>query len=615
MTGNEVEVDKTILEMLADPLIHIIRNCCDHGIESSETRKQKGKASSGTIEVYAYHEAGHIIIKVVDDGKGIDTEVIKSKALERGLKSEAELAQMNEKDLFALLMLPGFSTAQQLSDVSGRGVGMDVVKTSIESFNGTTEIDSTPGVGTSLRLSLPLTLAIIPCLIVSVGDYRYAIPQVNLVELVRLYDEDVYKRIECAANQEVYRLRNHLLPMVRLKEVLSHPHVFSEKDIAEVTERYQKQAKESAESHKKQSLIFAVLKVGSKRFGLILDNVIGTEEIVVKPMHQVVKKLDIYSGATVMGDGKVALILDIDGIAKHSQIQDVSGLEHESQEKEKNKSQDETQTVLLFKSGEQEQFAVSLPLIRRIERIPVSRIEKIGNREFVTIDGVSTRILRIHEHLNVSPCPPQDIMLLLLPKHIKRPVGILISSVIDVVEINALLNDKTYMEDGLLGTALVKEKMTLFMDIYRFIEKAEPDWFLERKRKTPSPVEQKSILLVEDTVFFRHLVKGYLEADGYLVETAENGKKALEMLQFNKFDLIVSDIQMPVMNGWEFMTAIRADEEFKDIPALALTALDNDSDRERAFEVGFNAYERKIEREQLLASIARLLQPKILKSA
>ncbi len=606
--GSEVELDKTILELLADPLTHMIRNCCDHGIESPEQRMEAEKNPEGTIQVRAFHEAGHINIEIRDDGKGIDPEAIKKKALQNGMRTEAELAQMNDKEILSLIMLPGFSTAEKISDVSGRGVGMDVVRTSIEQLSGTIDLESTFGEGTSLRLSLPLTLAIIPCLIVESLGLRYAIPQVNLVELVRLYDEDIFHRIECAGNQEVYRLRDHLLPMVRLNEVLQRPEPFNDYILAEITSHYRQLAKKILEEQNAQSLIFSVLKVGARRFGLIVDNVLGTEEIVVKPMHPAVKKLRIYSGATVMGDGKVAMILDIEGLIQHACAETISEPEPELEEKEQAVLKERTQSILLFKSGPQEQFAISLPLIRRIERIPLSQVERVGEKEFVTIDGVSTRILKMEQHLNVSPCPEKDTILLLLPKHIKHPVGILISNVVDVLETEVNLSTDSYMEDGLMGTAVIEDKMTLFIDIYRLVEKAEPDWFIERRKNAPSPQERKRILLVEDTVFFQQLVKGYLEADGYEVFTAENGKRALEVLHDTTVDLIVSDIEMPIMNGWTFMKAVRAEEALQTIPSLALTSLDSEIDKERTYEAGFNGHETKIEREQLLVRVAELMQ-------
>jgi two-component system chemotaxis sensor kinase CheA len=266
------------------------------------------------------------------------------------------------------------------------------------------------------------------------------------------------------------------------------------------------------------------------------------------------------------------------------------------------------QTVLLFKYGSKEQFAMSLPLIRRIERISPSKTEHIGEREFITVSGVSTWILRPDQVLSVSEGVERDEMFLILPKYIRQPMGLLASELIDIEETAVDLNVESYMEDGLLGTAVVHDHMTLFIDIYRLIEKAEPEWFAERRMETPPPEATKQVLLVEDASFFRQLIKGYLEADGYYVITAENGQIGLDRVNDTALDLIISDIEMPVMDGWEFIKAVRKNGHQSDIPAVALTALDADKDREKALKCGFDRYEVKLDRERFLITVAELLR-------
>ncbi len=622
ISGSEAELDKTILESLADPLTHIIRNCCSHGIETPEERERAGKPKSGHVTVAAYHEAGRVNIFVKDDGRGIDLDRVRQKALEKELKTEAELDMMSDKEILYLITLPGFTTVDEVSDVFGRGVGMDVVKTSIERLGGSIDMESVEGEGTSILLRLPLTLAIIPCLIVTVGEHRYAIPQTSLDELVCLYDEDVRTKIECADDQEVYRLRDRLLPMVRLSEVLARPARFIREVRAEITERYRKQQEEAWQDYIDaggkeqgaqfiQSLNFVVLKAGANRFGLIVDQILGTEEIVVKPMHSAVKFLAIYSGATIMGDGRTALILDVEGIARHAGII-MEGRVQADEDASKAAKADDLQTVILFKYGEKEQFALSLTLIRRIEPISMSNIEKIGDREYVTIDGTSTLILRLDQALNVSPLVEREEMFLILPRHIQRPVAILVSRLIDIEETPIELNVESYLQDGVLGTAIIRNAMTLFIDVYRLVEIIEPEWFAERRMGLfgtagPPPESAKQILLVEDSAFFRYLVKGYLEADGYKVTTAENGHIGMERMSETEFDLIVSDLDMPVVNGWEFVKRVRQGTHRQDVPAIALTALDSQSDRDRAMASGFNRYEVKLDREHFLTSVAELL--------
>ncbi|KPA18521.1 molecular chaperone [Candidatus Magnetomorum sp. HK-1] len=604
--GNDVELDKSILETLSDPLTHLIRNCCDHGIEKPEQRIKKGKSDKGTISIQAYHEAGQINITITDDGRGIDPEIIKKKVIENGFKTEAELSDMNDKEILSFIMIPGFSTSDKVSNVSGRGVGMDVVKTSIEQFGGSLELNSSLNEGTTIHLRLPLTLAIIPSLIVEIDNMRYAIPQINLEELVSLYDNDIYTKIETAGNREVYRLRGKLLPLIRLNEILKRPEKFTDNIRAQITNQYCTNQK-IGQGLKEKKLDIVVVKVGSRHFGVIVDKVHGMEEIVVKPMHSVAKKIDIYSGATVLGDGMVALILDIEGIARHAGISMSEYLQYFEKDMHASEIKNEVQSALLFKSGPGELFAVPLTLIKRIERIKLSQIERIGEKEYIVIDGIETQVLRLDNVLNVSPCIMNDDMSLLLPKHIKRPFGILLSNVEDIKSAPKKLNVDALQRDGLLGTAIIQDRITLFIDIFRLIEIAEPNWFEDRRLKTPPPEKNRHVLLVEDSKFLQQLEKRYFESDNYKVTSAMNGKEALTLLGEFNFDIIISDIEMPEMNGWEFMKTVRKNKEYDNLPSIAVTSLNTEADRVKSREAGFNAYHVKIDREALLSEMSTLL--------
>lgn len=614
ITGSNAELDKTILESLTDPLTHIIRNSCGHGIESPEERARVGKPKTGHISISAYHEAGRVNIKITDDGKGVDIDRIRTKVIEKGLKTEAELEQMSHQDLLHLVFLPGFSTMDQADDVSGRGVGMDVVKTSIEKLGGSFEFESASGVGTTILLRLPLTLAIIPSLIVASGDYLYAIPQVSLVELVSLYDEEILTKIERADDQEIYRLRGRLLPILRLSEIMARPKLFTRKTRSEIAEKYYRKSQKLLKAHGDgksavnytDSLNFVVLKVGNSHYGLIIDEIVGTEEIVVKPLHPAIKNLGIYSGATIMGNGKTALILDVGGIARHGGI---TLAERIMEERDKEFSTEEMQTVLLFKSGPKEQLALSLPLIRRIEPFLMKNIEVVGDKEYLTVDGVSTHIIRLDKILNISPVIEQEKMYLILPRHLKRPMGILMSGFIDVVDTNVDIDATSYQAEGLLGTAIINNIMTLFIDIYRLVEIVNPGSSDRGQQamlagKNEAEEMKKRILLLEDISFFRQLIKGYLEDQGYAVTAVKNGQIGLDKMEENTFDLIISDIEMPVMDGWDFMKSVRNTLKMKDIPAIALTSLDSDDARKKALENGFNYYEVKLDRERFLRTVA-----------
>jgi len=619
ISGNEVELDKAILEALTDPLTHIIRNSCDHGIETPEERIKAGKPEVGIVSIRAFHEGGQINIVVADDGKGIDPKVLKEKALEKKYKTAAELKKMSESEIMSMIFLPGFSTAGKVSEISGRGVGMDVVKANLDKLGGVVDFESQVGKGTAFHLRLPLTLAIIPCLIVLSGEHRYAIPQFNLVELVCLFDKDAFTQIEYAGNDEVFRLREKLLPLARLSEILARPEPFDEEFKEKISQKYWKRKEEALRvminsseegqpAHQtSQTLVFAVLKVRNNRFGLIVDKVFGMEEIVVRPMHPAVKSCVCYSGATILGDGKVALILDIEAVAKHAGI-NLASKGEERKVASLEKTFGETQNFLTFKVGPNETFAIAIQLLKRIEKIKTAQIEKIGDKEFITINNVSTLVLRLDKLLKVSPSIESEEAFLFIPKFIKKPFGILVTKLIDVLETSVDLYSDNFFGEGLLGTGILNGQMTLFIDIYRLVEIAIPEWFEGSKKEHSIVPSNKKILVVEDTPFFRQLVKNYLESEGYSVTLAENGKTGLEKAEEGNFDIVVSDLEMPLMNGWEFMENLRQIPRYKKIPTIALSGLESDIARQKALDCGYNAFEKKMDREGFLGRVMDLLK-------
>jgi two-component system chemotaxis sensor kinase CheA len=619
IAGGDVEIDKSILEALSDPLTHLIRNACDHGIETPEERAEKGKIEQGHLNLSAWHEGGQIHIEVRDDGSGIDHRKVQKKVVEKGLKTEKEIKSMSKRELTHLILLPGLSTTDKITEVSGRGVGMDVVKSNIEKVGGTLDLDSALGEGTAIRIQLPLTLAIIPSLVVQLDGHNYAIPQVNLEELVTLYNEEVMERIETTHGKEVFRLRDTLLPMVRLKEILMSKTPLSKMDHARIAKKYKQEQLDKYQEFLQikansqwgdekftQSLTFVVLKIGHLKYGLIVDRVIGTEEIVVKSMHPYLKNLGCYAGAAVMGDGKVAPILDILGVLKHSNLQldsKKSGSDFEKAET----AVDTAQSILLFRSGAKEQFGIHLNLVSRIERISSSNIQAVGAKEFITIDDISTRVIRLDSFLNVSKFEECEQPYLLLPKATSKPFGILISNLVDILEYQISLTTDTVTENGMMGTAIINEQLTIFIDLYELLEKAEPGWG-KTVNKSKSKRKKKRILLVEDIPFFQTLVGGYLRSGGHDVVIANNGRDGLDTFKQQHFDLVVSDIEMPVMNGFDFMRNLRTILNDTKTPSLALTSLDSEKDRETALECGFDAYEVKIDREKLLTRINEILE-------
>lgn len=476
MSGNDVELDKTILEMLTQPLTHIIRNCCDHGIESPEERQAAGKDATGLIQLRAHHQGGQIIVRVTDDGRGIDRDAVRAKALEKGLRTADQLARVGPEELLSLVFAPGLTTATGVSAVSGRGVGMDVVKTSVERLGGVIELHSQVGRGTELVLRVPLTLAIIPCLIVACDGQRYAIPQVSVEEVVALYDDDVHTRIECAGTAEFYRLRDALLPMVRLSDVLAQREPMDEETRAHITERERVRRLDALDADRRvraagerapvRQMIFTVLALGRTRYGLVIDEVLGMQEIVVKPLHRKLQSHAIYAGATVLGDGVVALILDALGVMRHA------GVEFEGERVERSgrlptgrPHQRQTRRLLLFASGAQEQFGVAVDRVRRIEQVDPSRIERVAGREFVTVEGRSTAVVRLDRVLPVSETVDRTQMYLVLVKGASPPWGVLASQVVDIGSYEIHVDEEAFRAEGVEATAIARGRMTLLLDL------------------------------------------------------------------------------------------------------------------------------------------------------
>ncbi|KPA18811.1 Chemotaxis protein cheA [Candidatus Magnetomorum sp. HK-1] len=615
ISGNNVELDQNIIESISDPIMHIIRNCCDHGIESTSERLELGKSQKGEIQINAFHRGGRINIEISDNGKGINIQEIKEKALALNIKTEEELKQMENSELLPIIMTPGLTTAKKTTDISGRGVGMDVVKTSIEQIGGIIEIDSELHIGTTFMLSLPLTLTIIPCLIVVSDNEKYAIPQSNLNELVRLYENEIYTEIKQHDDQEVYLLRDKVLPIIRLNEVLKRRQVFKKSTILRITKKYKKIAKNNFHKNKlnEQILTFAVVKFGVKMFGIIIDEIRGTKELVVNPMLKTFSPLKIYSGTTILGNGEVALVLDIESIAKHTKL-DFNKIKSTFALRESDTLSAYIQRALIFKIGKKELFAVPLIMVNKLIPIKKDSIGVIGNdtqKEYITIQEETFLIVRLHELIDISPCIDDTNLFILIPKNSKIRFGLLFSQLKGVVDMPLSLDEENYKIDVVLGSSIINNKLTLFLNIDAIVNKIESLWL----ETTPLLLQNvssknKNVLLVEDTHFFRKLAQGFLVNEGFTVHTACNGVEGLKILETIKCDLIISDIEMPEMNGWEFMKKVRSSQAFSHIPAIALTSLNSEKDRNKSKVVGFDIHEIKINRENLIACVNKLISEK-----
>jgi two-component system chemotaxis sensor kinase CheA len=472
MEGKETELDKTIVEAIKDPLTHIVRNSVDHGIEKPERRVAVGKPAEGRLLLRAYHEGGQVIIEISDDGGGLDADKIRRKAVEKGLITPEQAARMGEREGVNLIFLPGFSTAEKVTNVSGRGVGMDVVKTNIEKIGGTVDVQSKAGTGTTVRMKIPLTLAIIPALIVTSGGDRYAIPQISLLELVRLDGEDAQKGIELIQGVPVHRLRGRLLPLVYLNREL-------------------KVEDEAPDLSKLPAVNIVVLQADERQFGLVVDEINDTEEIVVKPLGKQLKGIKTFAGSTIMGDGRVALILDVLGVAQTSNVVSESR-ERALSDKEQHVASmaGERQTMLLFQCGADGRMAMDLSLVARLEEFKPEMVECAGDAQVVQYRGQIMPLLRVsdmllgpngsgHSNGHGGGNGKRDLatnLQVVVYSEQGRSVGLVVDRILDIVE-ETIVPQQPSKRDGLLGSAVIQQRVTDLLDVRGFVRTANPDFF------------------------------------------------------------------------------------------------------------------------------------------
>ncbi|WP_141382253.1 hybrid sensor histidine kinase/response regulator, partial [Bradyrhizobium elkanii] len=577
MHGADTELDRQVLDLIKDPLTHMVRNSADHGLETTAERVAAGKPEQGTIRLSAYHEGGHIIICIADNGRGLNTERIKTKALQNGLVTEAELEKMTEAQIHKFIFAPGFSTAAQVTSVSGRGVGMDVVRTNIDQIGGTIDIKSVAGEGASVTIKIPLTLAIVSALIVEAGGDRFAIPQLSVVELVRARANSEH-RIERIKDTAVLRLRNKLLPLIHLKKLLK--------------------IDDGATSTDAENGFIVVTQVGSQTFGIVVDGVFHTEEIVVKPMSTKLRHIDMFSGNTILGDGAVIMIIDPNGIAKALGASGSSAhdLADDSASAHANSGEQLT-SLLVFRAGSSQPKAVPLGLVTRLEEIATDKIELSNGRYMVQYREQLMPLVQM-AGVEVQNQGSQPILVF---ADDGRSMGLVVDEIIDIVE-ERLNIEVAGSQDGILGSAVIKGQATEVIDVGHFLPMAFADWF-SRKEMRPSASAQ-SVLLVDDSAFFRNMLAPVLKAAGYKVRTAGGAQEGLAALRSGQsFDVVLTDIEMPEMNGFEFAENIRSDHNFNQLPIIALSAMVSPAAIERGRQAGFHDYVAKFDRPGLIAAL------------
>lgn len=585
MIGAETELDRQVLELIKDPLTHMIRNSADHGVETIEDRIAAGKKETGTIRLNAFHEGGQIIIEISDDGAGLPVEKLKAKALANELATEEELEAMSDQQIQRFIFHAGFSTAQKVTSVSGRGVGMDVVRTNIEKIGGTVELKSTEGKGTTFSIKIPLTLAIVSALIVESGSERYAIPQISVLELVRASDDSTHS-IEHINETPVLRLRDRLLPLMHLNKILGCEN-----------------KQEGVPEETVQEDFIIITQVGDFTFGIVVDRVFDTEEIVVKPVAPILRDLGVFSGNTILGDGTVIMILDPNGIAMEANeaMADVADQRAEEDEDRAVVSADDKEAILLFRAGGETKRAVPLALVSRLEEIDISKIEVSEGAKMVQYRGKLMPLVLINDQYDIKSEGRQPMLVF---TEDDKSMGIIVDEISDIKEdsINVELSSKTV---GQLGTAIIDGIATEVIDIAHYFEMTFNDWQLGSESPSDDfTSKRKSILIVDDSTFFLNLLKPLLNASGYNVTIASTANEALKLREDGyEFDLIISDIDMPEMNGFEFAEEVRDDGSWQNTPMVALSANSSEKRFEKGREAGFDNYVEKLDRDTLLKAI------------
>ena len=567
MSGGDTELDRQVLELIRDPLVHMVRNAVDHGIEMPQERLRAGKPETGRITLAARQEGGQIVIEIADDGKGIDAEKVRRKAVATGVATAAEVEAMDSARLLQLIFRAGLSTAETVTSVSGRGVGMDVVKTNVEKIGGTVEIRSRPQKGSVFRVRIPLTLAIVSSLIVACGSHRFAVARSNIVELVKpMRDRD--PRLETINGVGVLRLRDRLLPVVELRQVLA------------IGER------EAADKG-----IVLVIRAGCESCGLLVDAVVDTEEIVVKPVSGVLRSLPHYAGSTILGDGSAVLIIDAVSIVGQA------GKVRENVNDEAAATKHATETAdqwVLAETDAGRRKMVPLRLVERLEIIEGSRIEVADGRPVVQYRGT---LMPVHPIDASGEVKPGERLAMLVVEHEGRKLGIAVKRIMDIVSHDGSLQ-LTSQNQGLLGSTVVDGKAADVVDVAHFFKR--PD----EASRVPAGRNAGRILMVDDSRTLRSLVVPILTAAGYSVTTASDGGEALSRLEAGlACDIVLTDIEMPHVDGYRLATILRADQRYSHLPIVALSSRVSPEDIERGRHAGFDRHVAKLDRGSLLAVV------------
>ncbi len=566
LEGEATELDRQVLELIKDPLTHMIRNSCDHAIELPSVRAAAGKSETGTIKLSAYHEGGHIIIALSDDGAGLNTGRIRDKAIKNGIVSEEQAWTLPDAQIHKFIFAPGFSTAAEVTSMSGRGVGMDVVKTNIELIGGEIELSSNEGKGTKFIIKIPLTLAIVSALVVGSSGQRFAIPQLSVVELVSAGGTSEH-RVETINKARVLRLRDRLLPLLSLSDTLGI-----------------KSIETSDGDPLDQTQYIVVMQQAGNNFGVVVDEIFDTEEIVVKPLSIALSSASSFSGATILGDGSVIMIIDPASISKaagdNKEISDDITNETEGN----NSRKEELTSLVIFQAGTPEPKAVPLGLVTRLEELDVSSFETSEGKTLVQYRGALMQIVPADPYLSLKQEGGQPILVF---THNDHSIGIAVDEIVDIVE-EKLDIEMSADKPDTLGVAVILGKATEIIDVGYYLNQTIGDW--DKPAVKPAA---RNIVLVERNPFFRNLLSPLLKSAGYEVEAVDTVSAALVCAEYRQPLAILADID----EDGEAAKRLLSDERTSGSPILALSG-NSDADAE-----GFTALIRKSDRHSLITAI------------
>ncbi|QEL25762.1 hybrid sensor histidine kinase/response regulator [Bosea sp. F3-2] len=567
--GAETELDRQILDLIKDPLIHMVRNCADHAIELPAERRAAGKPEQGTIRLSAYHEGGSVTISIADDGRGLDVGRIRNKAIARGLATEAEIEKLGDAQISRFIFLPGFSTADNVTAVSGRGVGMDVVKANVDSIGGMIDIASRPGLGTTITIKIPLTLAIISALIVVAGNDRYAIPQIAVRELVRVKTGDD-NRIEEINGAPVLRLRGRLLPIISLPELMGAP--------------------KAAEGEG----FIVITQIGERQFGILVDSVFHTEEIVVKPMSSKLRHIPLFSGNTILGDGAVVLIVDPNGVASLVGAVLSDEAEAKPHTAPSHAQGSEKTTMLVFRTGAGSLQALPLSLVTRLEEVDADQFQRGGGRTLLHYRGRLVPVTPLAE----TQLRSQGIQPLVIVSDGDLTVALAVEAIVDIVEDSFDLEMATSDERGVIGSAMIRGRATDIVDLAHYLPLNEPGWFAAKRGSTPSA----RVLLIEPSDFLREMLSPILKASGHMITMAADfdldPSAAAE-----PFSIVLLDLDRQIEAAFALAATLRAQAGSERLRILGLTTCATPDLHMRAAQAGLDDVVAKFDRRALLSEL------------